>query len=43
MLTLMDYCGIIYSSRNVRPGFKWYCHSLVLCVEHDGEQVETAL
>jgi len=29
ILTLMD-CGIIYSPRNVCPGFKWYCCSLVI-------------
>jgi hypothetical protein len=29
MSTLMDYCGIIYSPRNVYPGFKWYRCSLV--------------
>ena len=23
-------CGIIYSPRNVCPGFKWYCCSLVI-------------
>jgi hypothetical protein len=28
MLTLMD-CVIIYCPRNVCPGFKWYCCSLV--------------
>jgi hypothetical protein len=35
IVTLMDYCGIIYSPRNVCPGFKWYCSSLVLvCCTH---------
>jgi hypothetical protein len=39
--TVMDCCGVIYSPQNVCPGFKWCCW--LLCVEHDGEQVETVL
>jgi hypothetical protein len=43
MSTLTNYCGTIYSPRNVCPGFKRYRCLLVLCVEYDGEQAETVL
>ena len=42
MLTIMD-SGIIYSTRNVCPGFKWYVSRWLLRVKHDGEHVETVL